>query len=71
MHFPDLEVCCDWSLFFPLVSGDVRWGGLRDEPKESLRGRLQGLQTYDKFILIIVFFRNIKGFRAAKMSNCL
>ena len=26
--------------FFPLVSADVPCGGLRDEPKERLRGRL-------------------------------
>ena len=32
VHFLDLQVCCDWSTFFPLVSADVCWGGLRDEP---------------------------------------
>ena len=32
MHFPDLEVCCDWSTFFPLKSEDVRGAGTRDEP---------------------------------------
>ena len=32
MHFPDLEVCCDWSTFFPLKSADVRGAGTRDEP---------------------------------------
>ena len=33
MHFLDLEVRCDWStFFFSLVSADVYWGGLRDEP---------------------------------------
>ena len=25
-------------LFFPLASADVRWGGLRHETKERLRG---------------------------------
>ena len=30
MHFPDLEVCCDWSNFFPLKSADVRGEGTRD-----------------------------------------
>ena len=33
VHFPNLDVCCDWSTFFPHDSGDVRWGGLRDEPR--------------------------------------
>ena len=32
MHFPDLEVCCDWSRFFPLKSADVCGAGTRDEP---------------------------------------
>ena len=32
MHFPDLEVCCDWSAFFPLQSADVRGAGTRDQP---------------------------------------
>ena len=32
VHFLDLQVCCDWSTFFPLVSADVCSGGLRDEP---------------------------------------
>ena len=32
MHFPDLEVCCDWSTFFPLKSADVCGAGTRDEP---------------------------------------
>ena len=32
MHFPDLEVCCDWSTFFPLKSADVSGAGTRDEP---------------------------------------
>ena len=32
MHFPDLEVCCDWSTFFLLKSADVRGAGTRDEP---------------------------------------
>ena len=32
MHFPGLEVCCDWSTFFPLKSADVRGAGTRDEP---------------------------------------
>ena len=27
-------------VFFPLVSADVRWEGLRDKPKERLRERL-------------------------------
>ena len=29
--------------FEPLVSADVRWRELRDEPKERLRGRLPGV----------------------------
>ena len=29
--------------FKPLVSADVRWRELRDEPKEPLRGRLPGV----------------------------
>ena len=32
VHFPDLEVCCDWSTFFPLKSADVSGGGTREEP---------------------------------------
>ena len=32
VHFPDLEVCCDWSTFFPLKSADVSRGGTREEP---------------------------------------
>ena len=30
MHFPDLEVCCDWSTFFPLKSADVPREGTLD-----------------------------------------
>ena len=28
VHFPDLEVCCDWSKFLPFDSADVceAWG---------------------------------------------
>ena len=29
--------------FEPLVSADLRWRELRDEPKERLRGRLPGV----------------------------
>ena len=32
VHIPDLEVCCDWSTFFPLKSADVSGAGTRDEP---------------------------------------
>ena len=32
MHFPDLEVCCDWSTFFSLKSADVLGAGTREEP---------------------------------------
>ena len=32
VHFPDLEVGCDWSTFFPLKSADVSGAGTRDEP---------------------------------------
>ena len=35
MHFPDLEVCCDWSTFFPLKSADVSGTGTRDEPLKT------------------------------------
>jgi len=33
MHFPDLEVCCDWStvFFFFFMSADFRGAGTRDE----------------------------------------
>ena len=31
MHFPDLEVYCDWSTFFPLKSADVSGAGTREE----------------------------------------
>ena len=40
MHFPDLEVCCDWSTFFIARLSRLRWEGLRDEQKERLRRRL-------------------------------
>ena len=32
VHFPDLEVYCDWSTFFPLKSADVSGEGTRQEP---------------------------------------
>ena len=32
MHFPDLEVCCDWFTFFPVKSAEVRGAGTREEP---------------------------------------
>ena len=32
MHFPDLEVCSDWSTFSPLISADVCGAGTRDQP---------------------------------------
>ena len=36
MHFPDLEVCCDWSTLFPLKSADAREAGTRDEPLKNV-----------------------------------
>ena len=30
MHFPDLEVCRDWSTFFPLKSAEVPGEGTLD-----------------------------------------
>ena len=35
MHFPDLEVYCDWSTFFPLKLGDVSGAGTRDKPLKT------------------------------------
>ena len=32
VHFPDLEVCCDRSTFFPLKSADVSGAGTREKP---------------------------------------
>jgi len=33
VHYPDLEVPCDWStFFFPLISSDVSGSATRDEP---------------------------------------
>ena len=50
---------CDLQLIFAnkgkgmkqlLVSADVRWGGVRDEPKECLRGRLTILQREARYL---------------------
>ena len=32
MHFPDLEVCCDWSVFFSAQVSRRSWGRNGDEP---------------------------------------
>ena len=45
MHFPDLEVCCDWSTFFPLKSADVSGAGTCDKPLRTSAGeaRMTGM----------------------------
>ena len=32
VHFPDLEVCCDYVYVFPLKLGDLSGAGTRDKP---------------------------------------
>ena len=45
MHFPDMEVCCDWSKFFPLKSADVSGAGTRDEPIRTSAGEANMYQA--------------------------
>ena len=56
MHFPDLEVCCDWSTFFPLKSADVRGAGTRDEPLRTSAWEAR-------------FVRNLKADMRAQKAN--
>ena len=32
MHFPDLEVCCNWFKFITARVSRLKWAGTRDEP---------------------------------------
>ena len=42
-HFPDLEVCCDWSTFFPARISIRLWGrGRGKEEGERGEGRGEG-----------------------------
>ena len=48
MHFPDVEVSCDWSTFFPLKSADVSGQGTRQEPlRTSAWEAIKLLQSFD------------------------
>ena len=42
MRLPDLEVCCDWSTFFPLKLADL---GTRDEPQRTSERLAQWART--------------------------
>ena len=44
VHFPDLEVCCDWSTFFPAQSADLSGARTRDEPLRMFAGEARSLQ---------------------------
>ena len=51
MHFSDLEVCCDWSTFFPLKSAEVSGAGTRDEPlRTSTWEASPGLGEFDQLL---------------------
>ena len=52
MHFPDLEVCCDWFPFFSLKTAGVRGAGTRDEP---LRTSVWEATLYPSWINVRVF----------------
>ena len=48
VHFPDVEVYCDWSTFFPLKSTDVSGEGTRQEPlKTSAWEAITLLESFD------------------------
>ena len=48
MHFPDLEVYCDWSTFFPLKSADVSGEGTRQGPlRTSAWEAIKLLESFD------------------------
>ena len=48
VHFSDLEVCCDWSTFFPLKSADVSGEGTRQEPlRTSAWEAIKLLESFD------------------------
>ena len=32
VHFPDLEVCCNWFTFITARVSRLKWAGTRDEP---------------------------------------
>ena len=48
VHFPDVEVYCDWSTFFSLKSADVSGEGTRQEPlKTSAWEAIKLLESFD------------------------
>ena len=48
VHFPDLEVYCDWSTFFPLKSAEVSGEGTRQEPlRTSAWEAIKLLESFD------------------------
>ena len=48
VHFPDVEVYCDWSTFFPLKLADVSEEGTRQEPlKTSAWEAIKLLESFD------------------------
>ena len=51
MHFPDLEVFCDWSTFFPLKSADVSGAGTPEEPLKTSAREASALVTVWKLFL--------------------
>ena len=62
----DLEVWCDWRLFFTARLRRLPWGGLHDEPKERVRRRLsQTLYTISREQL----FSTTKLFLAIKRGQ--
>ena len=60
MHFPDLEVCYDWSTFFTLKSADVSGAGTCDAPlrtsawEASVRPTCQRKSRLVKNLLIVL-----------------
>ena len=60
MHFPDLEVCCDGSTFFPLKSADVSEAGTCDAPlrtparKASVHPKFQRKSRLVKNLVIVL-----------------
>ena len=66
MHFPDLEVCCDWSTFFPLKSADVRGAGTRDEPLSPSAWEAKTLLVQ----MIFLTYQNfLKGNQTSKIPS--
>ena len=66
MHFPVLEVCYDWSTFFPLKSADVRGAGTRDKP---LRTSAWEAKTLLVQMIFLTYQNFLKGNQTSKIPS--